>query len=117
MAVKSPVKYPSIHRDRQEGYGPVQILYFCWEGHLLFAAPSALVAPPTTSLRDVLEGQLMNIIKIDPDAAKIEWEVVEWVKKGETVTLDLDRSLEENGLRHKDQIMLRTPGFATVCAA
>lgn len=116
MAVKSIGPYPSIHRDRQEGYGPVQILYVCWEGHLLFAAPALLVGPPDATLRSILETQMANIIAVDPDAAKLDWGQVEWVKKGEPVKVDLDKSLAENGLRHKDQLLFRTPGLNTVCA-
>lgn len=117
MAVKSLKEYPSIHRDRVEDYGGVQIVYFCWEGHLLFAAPSALVGPPDAPLGAIIDGQLKNILKIDPDAANIDWENAQWSIKGEPVELDLSKSLAENGLQHKQQIMLHTPELQTVCTA
>jgi phenol hydroxylase P4 protein len=117
MAVKSLKDYESIHRDTQDGFGPVQILYFCWEGHMLFAASMALVGPPEMKLGDLIETQLKNILQIDPDAANIDWNDVQWFKKGEQVELDYDKSLAENGLKHKHQIVLKTPGLNTLCGA
>lgn len=117
MGVNSPKAYPSIHRDRQEGFGPVQIVYFCWEGHMLFAPSMALVGPPEMKLGELIEGQLKNILKIDPDAAKIDWDNAQWFKRGAPVELDYNKSLAENGIGHKHQIMLKTPGLNTICGA
>ncbi|MAI91237.1 phenol hydroxylase subunit P4 [Ponticaulis sp.] len=117
MAIKSMKPYPVFHRDTQESFGPVQIVYICWEGHLLFAAPSALVAPPETPLRAILDTQVKGIFSIDPDADKLNWDELEFYNKGEKIELDLDKSLAENGLKHKMQILFRTPNLNTVCAA
>ena len=115
MPVKSLKPYPAIHRDTQSGYGPVQMIYVCWEGHMLFSAPAALVGPPEAPLRDLLDGQLKTIIQIDPDASQVNWDELSWYQKGEKVDIDLDKSLADNGLKHKHQITFRTPGVNTVC--
>ena len=60
---------------------------------------------------DVVAGPMQAAFGYHPDFAQIDWAKVEWLKSGKPVALDFDKSLAENGLKHKDVIRFRTPGL------
>ena len=47
-----------------------------------------------------------------PDASKIEWDKVEWMIDGKKVTPDFEKSLAENGMKHKSLVRFWTPGLS-----
>ena len=47
-------------------------------------------------------------------AQEIDWSKVEWLKSGQPWQPDVEKSLAENGLKHKDVIRLRTPGLTGI---
>ena len=59
----------------------------------------------------MVENVLPGIYGYHPDFARIDWRRVEWLRGGVPWEPDLDRTLEENGLGHKDVIRFRTPGL------
>lgn len=117
MSVKAIKEYVGVPRDRVENFNGKQLVYVAWDHHLLFAAPFQLCLPPETSFRALVEGPLTALLQPDPDAAAIDWSKVEWLKSNRSWVPDFDRSLTENGIRHKDQIRMRTPGLDWLNAA
>lgn len=111
MPVVSIGPYEFELADRAAAFHGNRLLYVGWDRHLLFCAPHCLPFPPATRLRDVVENVLPGIYGYHPDFARIDWRRVEWLRGGVPWEPDLDRTLEENGLGHKDVIRFRTPGL------
>jgi phenol hydroxylase P4 protein len=111
MAVKSTKPYHGVPRDSVGNFLGNQIVYFSWDHHLLFAASFQLVVPQGMTVRQLIEGPLSALLAPDPDAASIDWTRAGWLKSGRPWVPDLDRSLVENGVAHKELLRLQTPGL------
>lgn len=117
MAVKSTKPYIGVSRDAVANFNGKQIVYVCWEQHLLFAAPFMTVVEPAMRLRDYLDSVIKPLIQPDPDGAAVDLTRVDWVKSGQPWQPDFDASLADNGIVHKEQIRFRTPGLNSLLAA
>ena len=117
MAVVSRKEYIGVSRDAVENYKGQQLLFISWDHHMLVAAPIMFRAHPDTKLGELIDSQLVPLLQSDPDAAAIDWNKVEWMKGSESWTPDFDRSLADNGICHKQQLRMRTPGLRTLCPA
>ncbi|THF55183.1 phenol hydroxylase subunit P4 [Pseudothauera rhizosphaerae] len=111
MPVKSLKKYVGVPRDVVANFHGKQVVYVSWDQHLLFAAPLMLCLPPQTTFRELVDGPLAALIAPDPDAAAVDWSTVQWLKANQPWVPDFDRSLADNGIVHKDQLRLSTPGL------
>jgi phenol hydroxylase P4 protein len=117
MPVSALKEYIGVPRDSVDKFLGQQLVYASWDHHLLFAASFLLCVPPKMSFRDLVEGPLTALIQPDPDAAKVEWTKVEWLKSNQPWKPRFDLSLADNGIGHKDHIRFRTPGLNTLSAA
>lgn len=111
MPVVSIGDYAFEAADREAVFHGNRLLYIGWDGHLLFCAPHCLPFPPSMPLREVVDKVLPGVYGYHPDFARIDWGQVQWLRGGQPWQPDLHRSLEENGLCHKDVIRFRTPGL------
>lgn len=111
MPVAAIKEYVGVSRDQVANFHGKQIVYVSWDHHLLFAAPFLICMPPETPFREFVEGPLKALVSPDPDAAAIDWSKVEWLKSNAPWTPDFDASLAANGIGHKDQLRIRTPGL------
>lgn len=110
-AVAAVSKYEFAPADSQDKFHGNQLLFIGWEEHLLFCAPFALPFPPSMRFGDIVDNVLPGSFGYHPDFAKIDWAKVEWFKSGQPFSPDLNKSLADNGLKHKDVIRFRTPGL------
>lgn len=117
MAVKSTKPYIGVPRDAVANFNGKQIVYVCWDRHLLFATPFMTVVEPGMRLRDYLENVVKPLMQPDPDAAAVDLARAEWVKDNRPWQPDFDASLAANGVVHKEQIRFRTPGLNSLLAA
>ncbi len=117
MSVVATQEYLGVPADLMANYHGDQLVYASWDHHLMFAAPFILCVPPAMPFADLVQGPITQLIAPDPDAAKIEWSRVEWLKGNKPFLPDFSRSLAENGVGHKAQLRFRTPGLNTVCGA
>ncbi|UCV24307.1 phenol hydroxylase subunit P4 [Ferribacterium limneticum] len=117
MALTSTKPYVAVPRDLVENFNGKQIVYVCWDHHMLFATPLMLVVEPGMSFGDLLENVVKPLIGPDPDAAAVDLSTVEWLKSGRAWGPDLAGSLAENGIVHKEQLRFRTPGVNSLLAA
>ncbi len=115
MPVVSRKEYIGVPRDRVENFDGKQLIYVSWDQHLLFAASFMLCLPPETPFREMVEQNVVALIGADPDADKVEWEKVSWLKGNEPWKPDWDASLADNGIDHKTHLRFQTPGLNTVC--
>lgn len=89
----------------------VPLLYVAWDEHLMFGAPVCLAVAPDMRFEALLADVLPRVYGAHPDFARIDWTQVQWLRSGQVWTPDPQRSLHDNGLRHKDVLRLRTPGL------
>jgi phenol/toluene 2-monooxygenase (NADH) P4/A4 len=114
MTVKSPKPYVGIARDTLANFQGNQIVYACWDQHLMLAAPFICFGPPSMPFGELVSGSIAPLLQADPDAAAIDWHQVQWLKSNQPWTPDFQKSLAENGIAHKDQIRFRTTGANTL---
>jgi phenol/toluene 2-monooxygenase (NADH) P4/A4 len=117
MALTSTKPYIGIARDQVQNFNGKQIVYVCWEQHMLFATPLMLVVEPGMLLGDMVQNIVKTLIQADPDAAAVDLTQVEWQKSGKPWTPDFSVSLAANGIVHKAQLLFRTPGLNSLLAA
>ena len=113
MSVVAIAPYEFTPRDVRENF-PAPLLYIGWEDHLMFASPVCLPLPPDTPFGALAQGVLPGVYGEHPDFARIDWTQVEWFKSGQPWTPDPAKSLQANGLQHKDAIRFRTPGLSGI---
>lgn len=114
MSVVANGEYKFAPRDAVENFQGNYLLFACWDHHMLMAAPFMLFASPKDKLGDVINAQLKPLMTPDPDFEKIDWDAIVWLKDNRPWTPDFDKSIEENGLGHKDQMRFTTPGLASL---
>ncbi|QTD45373.1 phenol hydroxylase subunit P4 [Ottowia testudinis] len=110
MAVAAIGAYEFAPKDTADKF-PAPLLFFAWEDHKMFCAPFAVPFPPTLKFADMCQGAFQGIFGAHPDFARIDWDKAEWFKSGQPWKPDMDKSLADNGLGHKDVIRFRTPGL------
>lgn len=115
MAVNARKPYPLRPVDGVEHYHGNQLIYASWDRHLMFAAPFITCVPPAMLFAEYVETVLVPLIAADPDAAAIDWGRAEWLKANRPFRPDFGKSLTDNGIVHKDQLRLQTPGLNTLC--
>lgn len=97
--------------DSAEKFHGNIVLYVGWDDHLMFCAPFAYQLPPDTPFKVVRDQVLPGDFSYHPDFKEVDWSKAEWFKSGTPWHPDIDKSLAENGLKHKDVLRLRTPGL------
>ena len=111
MSVRALKDYPLRVADSVDKFHGAQMLFLGWDQHLMFCAPLAWALPPDMKFGDFVAQIVPTGFGAHPDFAKIEWGKVEWLKSGQPWQPDFEKSLAENGLRHKDSLRMRTPGL------
>ena len=121
MSVTAIREYIGEPRDVVANYHGNQLLYICWDRHLMFAAPFIFMVPPDMKFEEVLTQLVAPVIQPHPDAAKIEWRTTSWERGGALGDVpwqhDFDRSVAENGLVHKTWLRFRAPGLDGLAGA
>jgi phenol hydroxylase P4 protein len=114
MATAAIGNYVFEPKDKVENFHGAQVLYIGWEDHLMFCAPLALPLPGATLFSAILEQILPGIYGPHPDFAKIDWNKVEWFKSSKPWRPDYQKSIADNGLKHKDTLRFRSPGLTGI---
>lgn len=111
MAVIAIKEYVGASLDVEANFKGNRLIFVVWNKHLMYAAPFALAVPPSMSFREFLSERLGTVIANHPDAPHVDWSKVEWDKAGKPWQPDMDKSLAENGVMHKDCMRFTTPGL------
>lgn len=110
MTVTAITDYVGTPRDAVENFHGNQLLFVCWDKHLMFAAPFAFPLPPSTRFGDMVAQNLTTVTQPHPDAAKVDWSKATWTRGGKPWQPDFNKTLAEQGLRHKEFLRVQTPG-------
>ncbi|BEH12969.1 phenol hydroxylase subunit P4 [Marinobacter shengliensis] len=115
MSVVSRKEYIGVPRDRVENFNGNQLVYVGWDNHLLFASAFLLFVSPESTFRDLVKNNVVPLIAADPDAEKIDWDNVSWLKGNKPWAPAWDATLAENGVGHKSLVRFQTPSLNTIC--
>ena len=105
---------PGYHgdmKDTVDKFNGQQLLYICWDQHLMYAAPMCIPVPPDMPFGVLVEKVLPGLFGQHPQFAQIDWNAARWRHGDEAFSPALDKSLADNGLGHKSLLRLRTPGL------
>lgn len=114
MSVTALKPFAGRPADSLSHYHGDQLNYVSWDRHLMFAAPFILCLSPTLPFGELVKGPISELIRADPDAPRIDWSKVEWLKSNRPFFPRFDKTLSENGVSHKEQLRFRTPGLNTL---
>jgi phenol hydroxylase P4 protein len=111
MSVSAIGNYEFESSDALAKYKGRQLLYVNWEKHRMFSRPFVIALTPETPFSELLDRHIPNAYSFHPDFPRIDWGQVIWQNSATVFTPDPAKSLEENGIRHKDLIRFTTPGL------
>ncbi|WP_449432146.1 phenol hydroxylase subunit P4 [Pseudomonas putida] len=111
MPVTAIGAYEAQPLDRQANFNGLQLVYLCWEKHLMFCAPFTLPLPPSMVFGDFIEQVVKPSISPHPQALQVDFDAVQWRLNGQPFTPVLSASLIDNGIDHKSLLHLVTPGL------
>ncbi|WP_018151382.1 phenol hydroxylase subunit P4 [Leeia oryzae] len=111
MAIKALADYDFPSSDALENYKGKQLLYINWERHRMFSRPFVLALTPDTPFSVIVDQYITNCYSYHPDFAHIDWTQVVWQNSDTVFHPDMTKSLQENGIGHKDLIRFTTPGL------
>ena len=117
MAVNALKDYSFTPADSQDKFHGNQLLYVGWDEHLLFCAPLAYCLPPDTRFGDLCTKVMAHSFAYHPDWAKVDFSKATWLKSGQPFVPDMDKTLAELGLKHKDVLRFRTPGLTGIAGS
>jgi len=66
---------------------------------------------PNTKFSDLVEQNLTFAYNRHSDWAKIDFSKAIWLKSGKPFQPDFNKTLAEQGIKHKDALRLQTPGL------
>lgn len=98
MAIKSLAPYEFPSRSAVENYGGNMMVNLLRRDSVLYCCGSTVLVPPDMKWKDFVETQVKPYVEADPDFKGGEWV---WKLVDEDFNPDDDKSLEENGIRHK----------------
>lgn len=114
MAVTALKEYRFEPRDAEKNFHGLRIVYVGWDKHLMFASPFMFAVAPDVSFGDLVTGNLAAAYGAHPDFARVDWGKVAWLKNGQPWTPDFGKSVDANGIAHKDLLRFRTPGLTGI---
>ena len=103
--------YPMIQRDTVDQFHGKQLLYLCWDKHLMFAAPFCIPVPRTLPFGALIRDVLPELYGEHPEFEDIDWKRTQWFNSNKRFIPDVGKSLEHHGLGHKSLIRFRTPAL------
>lgn len=102
--IKSRGTYDFPSRSRQELYGDDILVHVLRGSSMFFCSAAAFRAPKAMKWSDFVGGMVMPFVTSDPDfdtSKPLTWKLVD-----DDFTPDPDKSLEENGVKHKNTVTL-----------
>lgn len=117
MAVKALKEYKFPAADSMDKFHGNQLLYIGWDDHLMFCAPFAYCLLPDMRFGEICEKLLPHSFGYHPDWQKVDLTKAVWLKSGKPWQPDMNKTLAELGLRHKDALRFQTPGLKGIAGS
>ncbi|GAB6402994.1 hypothetical protein PMHK_04210 [Pseudomonas sp. MHK4] len=111
MPVTAIGAYSAQPLDSQDNFNGLQLVYLCWEKHLMFCAPFTFPLPPTMPFAEFIEQVVKSSIAQHPDARRVDFSQALWRLNDRPFTPDYAASLIDNGIDHKSLLHMNTPGL------
>ncbi len=109
-------EYPLIQRDTVDQFHGKQLLYLCWDNHLMFASPLCIPVPPSLPFGALIRDVLPELYGEHPEFEDIDWKRTQWFNSNKRFIPDVGKSLAHHGLDHKSLIRFRTPALEGIRA-
>ena len=109
MPVQAIKEFVGQPKDGEENYHGNRLVYFGWDKHLLFYAPTCVSIPPTMIFNDVIDQLFPQFWSRDPVFSYVNWREASWLRDGESFAPNFEASLQDNGITHKTIIRVQTP--------
>lgn len=111
MPVTAISAYSAQPLDSQDKFNGLQLVYLCWEKHLMYCAPFTFPLPPAMAFGEFIERVVKPSISHHPDAPRVDFSRALWRLNDQPFTPDNAASLTDNGIDHKSLLHLNTPGL------
>ncbi|HZX32048.1 MAG TPA: phenol hydroxylase subunit P4 [Rhodocyclaceae bacterium] len=111
MAVKALKHYQFPAADTQDKFHGNQLVYVGWDKHLFFCAPFAFCLPPNTRFGDLCDKVLPQAFSAHPEWSQVDLSKAVWKKSGQPWQPDMNKTLAELGIGHKEALRFETPGL------
>lgn len=111
MPVTAISAYEAQPLDSQDKFHGLQLVYLCWERHLMFCAPFTFPLSPTLLFGEFIEQVLKPSISRHPDAPHVDFSQALWRLNDQPFSPDNAASLIDNGIDHKSLLHMNTPGL------
>ena len=102
--IKSLGEYKFPSKSRQELYGDDILVHVWRKDSMFFCSPATFRAPKAMKWADFVDGMVMPYVTSDPDFDQSK--DLSWTLIGEAFSPDPEKSLDENGVQHKNTIAL-----------
>ena len=103
--------YPLLQQDTEDKFHGKQLIYLCWDNHLMFAAPLCIPVPRTLPFGALIRDVLPELYGEHPEFEDIDWKRTQWFNSDQRFIPDVGKSLEHHGIGHKSLIRFRTPAL------
>lgn len=110
MSVAAIGAYHFPARDTAARF-PAPLLCIGWDQHMMFCAPLCLPVPGETRFAELIDTLLPRLYGEHPDFARIRWPEVQWFHSATMFIPAPQRTLAEQGFKHKSLLRFRTPGL------
>ncbi len=111
MTVQALYDYQGTPADTVDKFHGNQLVYVCWEQHLMFCAPHCLPLPPDMPFGALVKEVLPGVYDSHPEWPQIDWDQVVWQIDDQIVKPDMEAAIKDMGVGHKSVIRFRTPGL------
>ncbi|NUT77989.1 phenol hydroxylase [Pseudomonas sp. C1C7] len=111
MPVTAIGAYNAQPLDHQANFHGLQLVYLCWEKHLMFCAPFTFPLPPDMPFGAFIEQVVKPSIASHPEASRVDFSQAQWRLNDQPFSPDNNASLIANGIDHKSLLHLNTPGL------
>lgn len=110
MTVTALKSYEFAPRDRCERF-VAPLLYVGWDDQMMYCAPVCLSVGSYTKFAQFVRELLPLAFGEHPEFAAIDWSTVRWTRGAMPWRPDPNKSLFDNGLRHKELIRFSRSGL------
>ena len=104
MPVVAMYDYNWPSRSAAELYGDDQLVHVWWKGNPYFVAAHTFRFPKAMPFGALVNDVLKGLYTADPDFVPESLDTVNWRIDHEDAIIDMDASLEANGVGHKSLI-------------
>lgn len=95
--------------DLQKNFHGNQLVYIAWDYHLMFCSPFAYPVQPEMLFKDFINNVIHEAFSLHPEYSQVNWDTTTWLLNTQDFKPDWNKSLDEQGIKHKSVLRFQTP--------